>query len=115
MYNPLMTWYDLDGGDGVKKATSKATGKVIMDFEVMRGPIMTVWSTIAGDFMELGRVSNLAAVEATIDADRLTFYAHGEKGKTAALAAEAELDRAIKAYGYTPVLKALSRRIRLVD
>lgn len=88
--------------------------RVEVNMEVMRGPMWTVWNAIAADWAELGRVTNKGAVEATIDADRMTFFAYGEKGRAAAAAAEAELDRAIKAHGYEAVLNYLSRKVRLV-
>lgn len=87
----------------------------IVNFDLVRGPILTVWNAIGADFSELGRFSNATAVEACIDADRLTFFpGYGEKGKAAAVAAQTEIDRAIKENGYPKVLNALSRNIRLV-
>lgn len=91
----------------------------IIDIDIMYGPVMTVANAIAGDYesgcREMGeKVTNIALIEGCIDADRLTFFASGEKGMAAAKAAEAELDRAIDQHGYDKVLKALSRAIRIV-
>jgi hypothetical protein len=96
----------------MKAKTPKAP---VIDIEIMRGPILTVWNSIGGDYSDLGRVTNLSAIEASIDADRLTtFRGYGDKGKAASVAAEAELQRAIDAHGYDKVLRALGRAIRLV-
>lgn len=91
----------------------------IIDMEIMRGPILTVWNAIAGDLdtsvRDAGeRLTNIAAVECCIDADRLTFFAHKGKKDERARAAEAELDRAIKAHGYDKVLRTLARHLSLV-
>lgn len=86
----------------------------IVNVELLRGPIYSAWNAVAGDLAELGRVTNKGAIECCIDADRMTMFAYGEQGKTAAAAAEAELTRAIDANGYTKVLAALSRAIKLV-
>lgn len=88
--------------------------QTIVDMDKVRGPIVSVWGQIAADAVELGRLSNAGAVELCIDADRLTFFAYGDRGKQAAAEAEAELENAIKAHGYTKVLKVLARSIRLV-
>lgn len=83
----------------------------LVDLELVRGPINTVWNAIAYDMSELpGRMSNAAMVEACIDADRLTFFAPGsEKAKLA----DAEISRAIDAHGYDKVLRFLSKNISL--
>lgn len=86
--------------------TKKTT---IIDVELLRGPIMVVWNAVAGDLEELGRVTNTAAVECCIDANRMTYFGH----KNEAVAAEAELTRAISEHGYAKVIRALSRAIKL--
>lgn len=86
----------------------------IVNIDLLRDPILSTWSVIASDAMELGDMTNAGAIEMCIDADRMTFYASGVKGKTAAGDAEKELDRAIKAHGYKKVLNSLSRSIRLL-
>jgi hypothetical protein len=86
----------------------------IVNVELLRSPIYTVWNHVAGDLSELGRVTNKGAIECCIDADRMTSFAHGEQDKAAAAAAETELTRAIDANGYAKVLSALARAIRLV-
>lgn len=89
------------------------TSEPVVNIELVRGPIVTTYSAIGYDLAELGRVTNLGAIEACIDANRLTSFAHGESGKATAAAAEAEIDRAIKAHGYQKVLRALGRAIKL--
>ena len=90
----------------VKKSREK-----IVDVELCRGPINRTWGQIAFD---CGFVrSNAGAIELCIDADRLTSFARGA-AKDDALAAEKELDRAIKQHGYSKVLRALARSISLV-
>jgi hypothetical protein len=62
------------------------------------------WNRIGSAALEF-TVSNIGLVEMVIDADRLET--HGGK------AAEIELSDAIALHGYEPVLKALSKRVRL--
>ena len=88
----------------------------LINIELVRGPILTVWNAIGYDMEQAcrgERMTNSAMVEACIDADRLTFFAYKGKNDPAALAAEAEIDRAIKAHGYPRVLRALARAIHL--
>jgi hypothetical protein len=85
----------------------------VVDINIVRGPIMHTWNAVGYDAMAEGRISNLAAVECCIDANRLTSFAYGESGKAAAKAAEAEIDRAIAAHGYPKVLRAIGRAISL--
>jgi hypothetical protein len=80
----------------------------IIDAELLRGPVLVVWNAIGNDLGD-ERISNTAAVECCIDADRLSQFA-GEAGRKA----DAELTRAIEAHGYAKVLRALARAIRLV-
>jgi hypothetical protein len=90
----------------------KPKGKTpLINIDLVRSPILQTWSAIASDWMQLeGRHTNAGAIEGCIDADRLTMYANKAEAKIA----EAELDRAIKAHGYTKVLNTLSRAIRLI-
>lgn len=65
------------------------TTKRIVNLDLVRGPILTVWNAIAPDFAELGPMTNTAAIEACIDANRITFFAgSSEQDKAAAHAAE---------------------------
>jgi len=87
-----------------------------INVDIMRGPILEVWNAIGGDseqaFADMGEtIKNTHAIEACIDANRLTTFV---RDKAEAASAEAELDRAIDAHGYNKVLRVLSRRIPLV-
>lgn len=84
----------------------------IIDLELMRDPIHHTWSQIAFDcdFVK----TNADAIELCVDADRMTFHASGKDAKARAVAAEKELDRAIKAHGYKKVASVLSRNVRLL-
>lgn len=83
-----------------------------VDVSKVSGAIVQVWNAIAYDLDEAAatcgeRVTNTAAVEACIDADRLVTFARDA-------AAEAEVQRAIAAVGYPAVLRKLAREIKLV-
>jgi hypothetical protein len=97
---------------------TKRAAPVDIDMDVMRGPILKVWSAIAGDLDDAcaedgGGLDNTSAVEACIDADRMTFFAD-KYDRDEANAAEVELRRAIDAFGYDRVLRKLARELRLV-
>lgn len=88
----------------------------IINLDVVRGPILTVWNAIGYDMEQAcrdggERMTNISMIEACIDADRITFFM--SKKDPRALAAEAEIDRAIKTHGYDRVLRALARGIHL--
>lgn len=100
--------------DLVTAPAPKKTAAAIINIDLVRDPILSTWSVIASDAMALGDMTNAGAIEMCIDADRMTFYAIGAKGKTAAEVADKELDRAIKAHGYKKVLNSLSLAIRLL-
>jgi hypothetical protein len=96
---------------------AKAT-KIEMNVDLVVGEIMNVWNSIAGDLdaccEEAGeRMTNAAAIEACIDANRMTQFA-SSFGKERAKEAEAEVHRAITVYGYGRVLLHLSRKVSLV-
>lgn len=83
-----------------------------VDVSKVHGAIAQVWNSIGYDINDAAatcgeRVTNTAAVEACIDADRLVAFARDA-------AAEAEVQRAIAAVGYPAVLRKLAREIKLV-
>ncbi len=97
---------------------TKRAATVDINMDVMRGPIMKVWNAIAGDLDDAyaedgGGMNNTSAVEACIDANRMTFFAD-KYDRDEANAAEAELSRAIDAFGYDRVLRKLARELQLV-
>jgi hypothetical protein len=74
---------------------------------ILNSTINNVWGSIADSDVqrEIGN-DNEAAIEACIDADRLTTFGFPQ--------ADALVNAAVKAHGYTKVLKRLSKMIRLV-
>jgi hypothetical protein len=73
--------------------------------EGVKRAIYAVWDQIGPDALEFVR-SNEEAVEMTIDASRLEMFGYPEAGDT--------VRDMVLNYGYTAVLKRLSREVRLV-
>lgn len=92
--------------------------KPIVDIALVRGSICRTADAIAGDLEQMcqengEKFRNIDLLEACIDANRLTTFAYGTT-KADAIAAEAEITRAIEAHGYMKVLRALNREIQLI-
>lgn len=74
-----------------------------------------VWQQIAPDVLATSpRISNVSAVEACIDADRLTFNCgYGRRGKADGEAAQVLVRQMIADAGYGPTLRYLARHVKL--
>jgi hypothetical protein len=80
-----------------------------LDNPAMRTAIVTVWGQIGFDVENnLGdELTNIIAVETCIDADHLVTFASAQKQENL-------LNDAVRVFGYVPVLKFLSKKIKLV-
>lgn len=68
----------------------------------LRSAISHVWACIAPDDC----TNNAEAIEVCIDADRLATYSH--------IDAQQLVRAAVQRFGYTPVLRALCKAVRLI-
>ena len=84
--------------------------KLDQDFlAVVKPAICYTWSQIGHDVYECGgRVTNGVAIEACIDADRVSVYGGSDKEKAAKLITEA-----CTKYAYTTVHRFLCKHIKL--
>lgn len=97
-----------------KKATYVGVAPAKLDqafADRMHNAIYNVWQQIGSDTISAAAeceesVSNAAALETCIDADRMSTFGHPQE--------DADLGKAIELYGYKAVMALLKKRIKLM-